>query len=170
MHVKEAIAERRSIRQYAEPSIPKEHMGILFRALQLAPSASNLQNWEFILVSDPDLKKDLIAACYQQKFVGECAYFIAGVADPSYKWHMVDITIALTNFTLQAVELGYGTCWIGAFNEFLVKELLGVPEDKKVVICMTFGVPKMTPPARGRKAIEEFFYLDSYGSRWTHSS
>jgi nitroreductase len=72
---------------------------------------------------------------------------------------MVDITIALTNFTLQAVELGYGTCWIGAFNEFMVKELLGVPEEKKVVICMTFGVPKMAPPARGRKAVEEFLYL-----------
>ena len=170
MRVKEAIAERRSIRQYAKPSIPKEHMEILFRALQLAPSASNLQNWEFILVSDPDLKKDLVPACYLQKFVGECAYFIAGVADPSLKWHMVDITIALTNFTLQAVELGYGTCWIGAFNEFLVKELLGVPEEKKVVICMTFGVPKMTPPARGRKAIEEFLYLDSYGNRWTPTS
>lgn len=170
MDVKEAIAERRSIRQYAATSIPQEHRGILFKALQSAPSASNLQNWEFILVSDPDLKKDLIAACYQQKFVGECAYFIAGIADPSLKWHMVDITIALTNFTLQAVELGYGTCWIGAFNEFLVKELLGVPEEKKVVICMTFGVPKMTPPARGRKAMEEFLYLDSYGNRWTSTS
>jgi len=166
MHVKEAVAERRSIRQYAETSIPQEHMEILFEALQLAPSASNLQNWEFILVSDPDLKKDLVPACYLQKFVAECTYFIVGIADPSLKWHMVDITIALTNFTLQAVELGYGTCWIGAFNEFMVKELLGVPEDRKVVICMTFGVPRMTPPARGRKAIEAFINLDSYGSRW----
>jgi nitroreductase len=170
MHVKEAIAERRSIRQYAETSIPQEHMDILFKALQLAPSASNLQNWEFIFVRDPDLKKDLVSACYLQKFVGECTYFIAGVADPSLKWHMVDITIALTNFTLQAVELGYGTCWIGAFNEFMVKELLGVPEDRKVVICMTFGMPKMIPPARGRKAIEEFVFLDSYGRRWTNTS
>jgi nitroreductase len=46
MDVKEAIAERRSIRQYTETSIPQEHMGILFKAFQLAPSASNLQNWE----------------------------------------------------------------------------------------------------------------------------
>jgi nitroreductase len=166
MHVKEAVAERRSIRQYAETSIPQEHMEILFKALQLAPSASNLQNWEFIFVRDPHIKQHLVPACYLQKFVAECTYFIAGIADPSLKWHMVDITIALTNFTLQAVELGYGTCWIGAFNEFMVKELLGVPEDRKVVICMTFGVPRMTPPARGRKAIEAFINLDSYGSRW----
>ena len=166
MHVKDAVVERRSIRQYAETSIPQEHMEALFKALQLAPSASNLQNWEFIFVRDPRLKQDLVPACYMQKFVAECTYFIAAVADPSLKWHMVDITIALTNFTLQAIELGYGTCWIGAFNEFMVKELLGVPEDRKVVICMTFGVPRTRPPARARKAIEGFIYLDRYGSRW----
>lgn len=166
MYVKEAIADRQSIRQYAETSVPHEHMEILFKALQLAPSASNLQNWEFIFIGDLDLKQRLVPACFHQKFVGECTYFIAGVADPSLKWHMVDITIALTNFTLQAVELGYGTCWIGAFNESMVKELLGVPEDRKVVVCMTFGVPKMTPSPRARKAIGEFVYLNNYGRPW----
>ena len=170
MEVKDAIAGRLSIRRYAESSIPSEHMEMLFRALQLAPSANNGQNWEFIFVGEREIKRRLVGACSNQSFVGNCTYFIAGVADPVQKWHMVDITIAITNFTLQAVDLGYGTCWIGAFNEFLVKELLGVPEEKKVVICMAFGVPKMTPPARGRKAIEEFLYLDSYGHRWTPTS
>ena len=163
MYVKEAVADRRSIRKYAKASIPQEHMEILFKALQLAPSASNLQNWEFVFVSDPDLKKHLVRACFNQKFVSECTCFIAAVADPSLKWHMVDITISLTNFTLQAVELGYGTCWIGAFDESMVKEILDVPEDRKVVICMAFGVPKIKPPPRGRKAIKEFMYLDNYG-------
>ncbi len=55
---------------------------------------------------------------------------------------MVDITIALTNFTLQAADSGYGTCWIGAFDENRVKEILVVPHEKKVVICMTFGTPE----------------------------
>ena len=51
----------------------------------------------------------------RQSFVGNCTYFIGGVADPGQKWQMVDITIALTNFTLQAADLGYGTCWIFDF-------------------------------------------------------
>jgi nitroreductase len=170
MDVKEAVAGRRSIRQYAETSIPQEHMEDLFKALQLAPSASNLQNWEFIFVCDPHIKEQLVPACYMQKFVAECSYFIAGIADPSMKWHMVDITIALTNFTLQAVELGYGTCWIGAFNELMVKELLAVPADRKVVICMAFGMPRTTPPARARKAIEGLIHLDRCGRRWQPGS
>ena len=166
MEVKEAIVSRLSIRRYAATAIADEHLQILFRALQLAASGSNRQNWEFVFVGDADLKHELISACGNQKFVGDCAYFIAAVADPRLKWHMVDITIALTNFTLQATELGYGTCWIGDFDETLVKLMLGVPAGKKVVVCMTFGKPAGRHVARGRKALEEFIYRNRYGRRW----
>ena len=100
-----------------------------------------------------------------ETFIKDCAYFIAGVADPKLKWHMVDITISFSHFTLQAVELGYGTCWIGAFDENQVKQVLKIPEDKKVVICMTFGMPKGKHVPRGRKAVEEFIYLNRYSER-----
>ncbi|MCP4625143.1 MAG: nitroreductase [bacterium] len=167
MEVKDAIAHRLSIRRYADSSIPTEHMETLFRALQLAPSANNGQNWEFIFVGDEEIKRRLVRACSNQSFVASCSYFIAGIADPGQKWHMVDITIALTNFTLQAAELGYGTCWIGAFDEDRVKEILGLPEEKKVVICMTFGTPEGRHVARGRKAFERFISLNHYGRRWS---
>ena len=169
MEVKEAIAGRLSIRRYEESSIPPEHMEVLFRALQLAPSANNGQNWEFIFVGDAGIKGRLVGACSNQSFVGNCTYFIAGVADPGQKWHMVDITIALTNFTLQAAELGYGTCYIGAFDEIRVKEILSVPNGKKVVICMTFGKPEGRHVPKGRKAFEDFICLDHYARRWSHS-
>ncbi len=163
MEVKDAIVSRLSIRRYAESSIPPEHMEALFRALQQAPSANNGQNWEFIFVGDREIKRRLVGACSNQSFVGNCTYFIGGVADPGQKWHMVDITIALTNFTLQAAELGYGTCWIGAFDENRVKEILEVPHKRKVVICMTFGTPEGRHIPRGRKAFENFIFMDRYG-------
>ena len=166
MEVREAIANRLSIRRYAEKSIPPEHMQTLFRALQLAPSANNSQNWEFIFVGDADLKRGLAGACFNQSFITDCSFFIAGVADPGLKWHMVDITIAFTNFTLEATELGYGTCWIGAFDESRVKKILKVPNEKKIVVCMTFGMPVGRHVARGRKVIESFIYLDHYGRPW----
>ena len=166
MHVHEAIATRLSIRRYARAAIPPDHMNTLLTALQLAPSANNQQNWEFVFVGDPELKRKLVPACMNQRFVGDCSYFIAGVADPRLKWHMVDITIAFTHFTLQAVELGYGTCWIGAFEEVKVKALLQVPEGKKVVACMTFGKPADRHVPRGRKGIGSFVYQDRFGHRW----
>jgi len=169
VEVKEAIARRLSIRRYAETNIPAEHMQTLFEALQLAASGSNRQNWEFVFVGNADLKHDLISACSNQRFVGECAYFIAAVADPGLKWHMVDITIALTNFTLQAADLGYGTCWIGAFDEKKVKDILGVPDERKVVICMTLGTPEGRQVPKGRKAFEKFIFLNHYAQRWGYN-
>ena len=166
MNVKESIQHRYSVRKYGKSTIPQEHMGILFKALQLAPSANNSQNWEFVFVSDLDVKQKLVPACFNQRFIAECSYFMAGVANPALKWHMVDITIAMTHFTLQATELGYGTCWIGAFDESRVKEILEVPGDKKVVICMTFGIPKGRHLFRRRKRIKEFVYLNRYGDMW----
>jgi len=166
MQVQEAIQKRLSIRRYADTSIPAEQMDILFKALQLAASANNWQNWEFVFVGDPDVKQRLVAACSHQRFIRDCTYFIAGVADPTLKWHMVDITIALTQFALQAVELGYGTCWIGAFDEAGVKEVLNVPDHKKVVICMTLGRPEGRHVPRGRKRLEEIIYLDQFDNRF----
>ena len=170
MDVREAIVNRLSIRQYAETSVPPRHMETLLKALQLAPSANNNQNWEFVFVADPTLKRRLVSACFHQQFVAECTYFIAGVVDPALKWHQVDITIALTNFTLQATELGYGTCWIGSFNETMLKGLLGVPKERKIVLCMTFGRPRGKHLPRGRKAIDDFVYLNNYGHPWNSMS
>ena len=169
MQVQEAIQKRLSIRRYADVSIPAEHMDILFKALRLAASANNYQNWEFVFVKDPDLKQRLVPECSNQRFVRDCTYFIAGVADPALKWHMVDITIALTQFALQAVELGYGTCWIGAFDEAGVKKVLSVPDYKKVVICMTLGLPTGRHVPRGRKSLDEIIYLNQFGSRFKSS-
>jgi nitroreductase len=166
MKVQEAIQKRLSIRRYADEAIPDEHLTLLFRALQLAPSANNFQNWEFVFVKDPEVKQQLVPACLNQSFIKDCAYFIAGVADPTQKWHMVDITIALTQFTLQAAELGCGTCWIGAFEEAQVKRILDVPENRKVVICMTFGVPAGRHVPRRRKAVEEIIFLNQFGSHF----
>ena len=166
MQVQEAIQTRLSIRRYTDISIPAEHMDILFKALQLAASANNYQNWEFVFVRDPEVKQKLVPACSNQRFVRDCSYFIAGIADPALKWHMVDITIALTQFALQAVELGYGTCWIGAFNEAEVKRILNVPADKKVVICMTLGQPTGKHVHRGRKSLDEIIYRNQFGSRF----
>jgi len=68
------------------------------------------------------------------------------VADPTQKWHMVDITIALTQLALRAVELGYGTCWIGAFDEAGVKQVLNIGRHFFTFIPAIF-VPGFCPLA-----------------------
>jgi len=69
MQVHEAIQKRLSIRRYTDDTIPAEHLDMLFKALQLAASANNYQNWEFVFVKEPELKQRLVPACSHQRFV-----------------------------------------------------------------------------------------------------
>jgi len=72
----------------------------------------------------------------------------------------------MTQFALQAVELGYGTCWIGAFDETGVKQVLNIPAVKKVVICMTLGLPAGKHVPRDRKTLEEIIFFNQFGVRF----
>ncbi|HUT25169.1 MAG TPA: nitroreductase family protein, partial [Sumerlaeia bacterium] len=67
----------------------------------------------------------------------------------------IDVSIAVDHMTLQAVEEGLGTCWIGAFYEDKAKAILGIPDDVRVVALLPLGYPAEEPPPRPRKALEE---------------
>jgi nitroreductase len=162
MEVFEAIKSRRSIRKYKNELITEEKIGKLLEAARLAPSAANKQNWKFIVISNDVIKKRLVAACNNQSFVSTASHIITGVVDPALKWHQVDLAIAFEHIVLEAVELGLGTCWIGAFNEEDVKKILNIPQDKKVVALLTVGYPDELPSTRPRKEIKEIVAFDEY--------
>lgn len=162
MEVFETINKRRSIRTYKNEHIPSEKIERLLEAARLAPSAANRQNWKFVIVDDEGIKKRLVKACNNQAFVSTASHVIAGVVDPTLKWHQVDISIAFEHIVLESVELGLGTCWIGAFNEDEVKKVLKIPQEKKVVALLTIGYPSESPPSRPRKQIAEIVAYNEY--------
>jgi len=148
MNVFEAIKKRRSVRSYLDKPIEDEKLNAVLEAGRLAPSAKNRQEWRFIVVKDSELRRRIGEAANGQSFVGEAPVVVVacGVVDgyvmscgqPSYP---IDVAIALDHISLAAVELGLGTCWIGAFNEGKVKEILGIPEEVRVVELMPIGYP-----------------------------
>ena len=78
------------------------------------------------------------------------------------KWAIVDAAIAMQNMVIAAWTLGVGSCWIGAFDEEKVKELLKIPDKWKVVALVTFGYPAEHPKQRKKKPVKELFSFDSF--------
>jgi len=70
---------------------------------------------------------------------------------------------AIGHIILAATALGYGTCWIGAFNEDEVKRILKIPENLAVIALLPVGTPDESPPPRPRKAFREIFFKEFYG-------
>jgi len=161
----QTIFERRSIRKYKPDPIPAEDLKQILEAGRQAPSAANRQPWHFVVVSDPEQKRRVAQACNGQMWMADAAYILvaAGLPQVSNKWYKVDVTIAVENMVLAARSLGYGTCWIGAFDPEKVKTACRLPDETEVVVCSPLGVPDVSPPARDRKAWDEVFSADRYG-------
>ena len=162
------IMERRSIRKYRPDPISEEHIEQILEAGRQAPSAGNRQPWHFVAVRDPELRKKTAQACHGQTWMADAALIVAAIGRPeiSEKWYLVDPTIALQTMILAAHSLGYGTCWIGSFDEAEVKKVLGIPEALKVVCLTPIGVPDVSPEPRHRKPKGEVFSLDTFGNKY----
>ena len=155
MNVYEAIKARKSVRAFEDRDVPEDVLMRLVEAARLAPSASNRQETRFVVVRDPETRRRLAVAARNQKFVGEAPVVLACCAEtdghmmtcgqPCYP---IDVAIAVDHLTLCAVAEGLGTCWIGAFDEAQVKDILGIPPDVRVVELMPIGYPKDPAPAQ----------------------
>lgn len=165
MDTLQTILERRSVRKYKQDAIPVEQLQQILEAGRQAPTAANRQPWHIIVVSDPEQRQRVAEACNGQMWMADAAHILVAVGLPevSKKWYPVDIGITLENIVLAARSLGYGTCWIGAFDPAKVKAVCQIPADLEVVACTPLGVPDAAPAARPRKEWDELFSAEVYG-------
>ncbi len=166
MDVLSTIKARRSIRKYEKKPIPKDVMDSLLDSARSAPSANNLQRFHIVVVTEARVKERLVQVCGGQDFIADCSAFLVGVSEPGAFYSCVDMTIALDHLSLRAVEMGLGTCWIGDFEPDKVKQVLDIPGEREIPICMTLGYPAHSPSARRRKALADIFHRDGWGKGW----
>jgi nitroreductase len=169
MNVIECIKARRSVRSYADRPVEEEKLNQVLEAARLAPSACNRQEWKFVVVRDEKLRRRLAEAACGQDFVAEAPVVIAACAVDSthvmtcgHPAHLIDLAIAVDHMTLAARELGLGTCWIGAFHQDKVREVLGIPDSIQVGLLLPLGYPTQWPDARPRKKLADIVCCDGW--------
>jgi nitroreductase len=169
MDVFTAIVERKSVRKYKDKAIDEAALARVLEAGRIAPSAGNRQDWKFVVVRDQETRLKLAVAAKGQMFLGQAPVVIVGCAvEPTYVMMcgqpagIIDVSIAFSFMMLEATELGLGTCWIGAFDEGAVKNILGVPDQVRVVAMTPLGYPDEVPEGRPRKSMEDVVCFDRY--------
>jgi nitroreductase len=162
MEVFDAIKKRRSVRSYLDKPVEREKLLKILQAARLAPSARNRQEWRFVVITDKKTREELVSICEGQRFIAEAPIVIVAVADPSCRWYKVDTAIAVEHMVLEAVELGLGTCWIGAFDKERVGKLVDIPRDLEVVVLLTIGYPKKKGIRTHRKPLDEIVFYERY--------
>ena len=171
MNVIEVIKKRCSVRSYQDRAVETEKLESILEAARLAPSASNRQEWRFVVVRDKDIRQRLMQAAKDQAFVGQapvviacCAKTDSHVMTCGQQCYPIDVAIAIEHMALKATEEGLGTCWVGAFYEDKVKEILGIPQDIRVVALLVLGYPvKLRPNPKDRLRLKEIVMYE----RWS---
>lgn len=164
MSLVDVILSRRSIRQYDDKDIPKDVLDKILEAGRQSPSAANRQPYQFVVVTESEIKKELSGLV--SGFLKNAPVVIVGCANTKAlltgKWAVIDTTIALENMVLAAWSLGVGSCWIGAFNEQKVKNAVQIPEKWKVVALISLGYPAENPESRKKKEKSKLFSFNRF--------
>ncbi len=174
MDFTEVIRTRRSIRSYKRKDIPDEVLGRILEAARIAPSGGNRQPSSFVVVRDPERKKQIAEACYEQPFIASAPVVVVCCSkrypnryepwkDEAY---LADAIIAVDHLVLAARNEGVGSCWIGAVHALRVKEIVRVPKDVDVVMVIPLGYPESASAfceRGGRKPLEEICFDEESG-------
>lgn len=174
MDFRDAVERRRSVRTFLPREVSDEKIRSILEVGLAAPSAKNRQPWRFIVVKDEQTKKALAKAAKNQYFIAEAPVVLAACGvDTDYVMtcgqpaYAIDVAIAVDHITLAAVVEGLGTCWIGAFHEDKVKEILGVPADARVVALLPMGYPAVLPEPTARGPFEERVCQERWPEAWS---
>jgi len=174
MGIIDLIKDRRSIREYVKRDIPYEDILEIIEAARWAPSSGNLQNWYFVIVKNRE-NIEKIAKATRQEFVKDANTIIVVCSDDKLvesiygergkMYAIQNVAAAIQNMLLVATEKGIGTCWIGAFDEDMVKEIVGIPKDISVHALITLGYYSRKPNPPKRKDLGEIVFFEKWGNK-----
>ena len=169
----ELAKKRVSIRSYTPEPVSDEHLNEVLEAGRLAPTACNLQPFQFVVVK----KNENLAALaegYPGDWFKEAPVVIAICTQASKAWKRrqdsrclvdVDAAIAADHITLAAADLGLGTCWIGAFDPKIIRKALGVPRTVEPLILITLGYPNEAGRPKTRQPIEKLVCYETWKTK-----
>ena len=168
MAVLEAVRKRYSCRAYQDKAIEQEKLNTILEAARLAPSAKNLQDWRFVVVTDKEKKRKLAETANNQKFIETAGVIIAACSVSREVMRCgqavgpIDVAIALEHIALQAAQLGLATCWIGSFYPDKVRPIVGIPQDVAIIELMAVGYPADKPKESKREPMEKIVCYESW--------
>lgn len=176
-HILELIKSRRTIRKYI-PDKPVEwdKVSKCIDAARHAPSAGNLQNWKFIVVLEPDLRKSLAEASLQQWWIMDAPVIVVAVAEPDRAeryygvrgerlYTIQNCAAAVENLILEAHALGLGTAWVSAFDEDAVKRILKIEDFGRPQAVIPMGYPAEIPARPPKFPLEQLVFFNSWRNR-----
>lgn len=165
-----AILERRCVRNFEATPVPSATIGRILEAAQHAPSAGNIQPWEFYVVLRQEFRNKLAEAAFNQNSIMEAPVVIAVCANPGLSgqrygvrgtelYYLQDTAAAVQNILLAADGYGLGSCWVGAFDEQKVAQTLNLPGSLRPIAMVPLGYAERPQEVPARRDLNEIVHI-----------
>jgi len=158
-----ALKTRRSKRKFLSTPVTKKVVEDIIDCGRLAPSALNIQPVEFIVVTKKETKKRIAEVTDYGKFIAEAPVCVA-VFSRQTKYYLEDGSAASENILLAAHAHGLGACWVAGDKKLYadkIRQLLGVPQEFKLVSLIPMGYSNEQPKPTKRK-LKDFVHWEKY--------
>ena len=176
------IKDRRSCRNFLPTAVEEEKINTILQAGLYAPSPANKQPWDFIVVTNADVKSKFKAEIdttikklaeksdwkwlnsYKVDFLEQAPVFIVAVGDPSkngaeqfldeaYEGYVEATSAAVQNMLLAAHVEGLGSLWFSLFEKKTAKEAFAIEEGKEPIAVICLGYPASPSTMPKRKEL-----------------
>ncbi|MCR4819080.1 MAG: nitroreductase family protein [Fretibacterium sp.] len=160
MNILPEIANRRSVRKYTDKDITDEQVALLIEAARLAPSGSNKQPWDFLVVRSVEMRKKISEIDNNQTWMMTAPVFIVCIGNERYRGDgkmecvIRDSAIATEHILLQAEHMGLAACWTGWYDQNKMRQVLELDELCYVVGVVTIGYAEEKPTGTPRRVIK----------------
>lgn len=164
METIEVIKTRRSIRNFINKPISKEHIEEIIDSARLAPTANNVQPWEFVVVTNEQTRKKLAQITDYGYFIADSPVCIV-VFCKSTKYYLEDGCAAIENILLSAWTLGIGSCWVAGDKKSYaedINKLLSVPITYKLIGLIALGYPAKQSYSISKRSLEEVIHWEKF--------
>jgi len=175
LDVFEAIKNRRSVRKYKPELVPEGLVQKILEAAVWAPSASNIQPWNFIVIKDEkvlDMVRKISPGYFGDATLAilvcsdkERAHKLGGELGRDYLT-VADCAVAVQNMLLAAYASGLGTCIVKSFSSTAIKHILEIPDGIEPELLVIVGYPDQSPKPPLRRPLQQITYLNRYGEKY----
>lgn len=157
------IQKRYSVRAYKPDPVEYTKLSKILEAARLAPTAANLQPFQFIVAHVKGRESELQRVYHRQWFI-QAPLVICACGLPAQGWvrgtdsvnyTTVDVAIAMDHLILAAADLGLGTCWIAAFDAAAARQVFRLPEGVEPIALTPLGYPADEPGPKERKPLTQ---------------
>ena len=182
MEFYDVVRDRKSIKKFKNTPINVDKLARMINATMMSPSWKNNTSYKFILVDEKNKLEQISKSIVNKDNSAEQSILDAPmtaivVADPNAsgivenkEYYLVDSAIAMEHFILSATNEGYGTCWIAAVNEDMIKKTLSIPQNYKVVAITPIGEIAESKDHYDKKAIKDFIFSNTWDNTYSENT